>query len=166
MYPPMQQPPEPLHMGAHLDRTNWDLGPPHPPKVETVQNQFFHDHDTLPNKKLFKITSFKTTTPSKSRNCSKSVLSRPPHPPKVETVKNQFFQDHHTLPKIESVQNQFFQDHHTLPKYKLFKISSFKTTTPSQSRNCSKSLLSRPPHPPKVETVQNQFYHDHHTLPK
>ena len=39
----------------------------------------------------------------------------------------------------------------------MFKICSFKTTTTSQSRNCSKSVLSRPPHCPKVETVQNQF---------
>ena len=43
----------------------------------------------------------KTTTPSQSRNCENSVLSRPPHPPKVETVKNQLFQDHHTLPNTK-----------------------------------------------------------------
>ena len=49
--------------------------------------------------------------------------------------------------------------------WKLLEISSFKTTTPFQSRNCYKSVLSRPPHPPNVETVKNQFFQDHHTLP-
>ena len=49
----------------------------------------------------------------------KSVLPRPPHPPKVETVKN-----------------HLFQDHHILQIWKLLKISSSKTTTFTQSRNC------------------------------
>ena len=92
--------------------------PPHPPKIETVQNQFFQDHHTLPKQKLFKISSFMTTTPSQNRNCSKSVLSRPPHPPKVETrncSKSVLSRPPHP-PKVETVQNQFFQDHHTLPK--------------------------------------------------
>ena len=100
------------------------------------------------------MSSFKTTTPSESRICSKSVISYPPDPPKVETV-----------------QNQFFHDHHSLPKWKLFKISPFKTTTPphpttapSESRKCSKLVLSRPPHPLKIETVQNEFFQDYHTL--
>ena len=54
----------------------------------------------------------------------------------METVKNQFFQDHHTLPKVETVKNDFFQDHHILQIWKLLKISSSKTTTPTKSRNC------------------------------
>ena len=41
-------------------------------------------------------------------------------------------------------------------------ICYFRITTPSQSRNCSKSVLLRPPHllpyPPKVGTVQKQFF--------
>ena len=40
------------------------------------------------------------------------------------------------------------------------------TTTPSQSRNCYKSVPSGPPCPSKLETVRNQFLQDHHTLPK
>ena len=42
--------------------------PSHPTKVEIVKNQFFQDHLSLPMKKLLKISSFKTTTPSQSRN--------------------------------------------------------------------------------------------------
>ena len=65
------------------------------------------------------------------------VLTRPLHPPKVELVKN-----------------KFFQDHHTLPKHQLLKISSFRTTTSSQSTNCQKAVLSWPPNPPKLGTVK------------
>ena len=158
--------------------------PWHPPKVETVQNQSFHDHHSLPKWKLFKISSFKTITHSLSVNYSKSVLSWQLQPPKVETVQNQFLsRPPHSPkvdncsksvlsrppqpPKVEMVTNQFFQDHHNLPKSKWLKISSFKTTSVSQSRNCSKSVLSRPPHSlSKVETVQTQFFQDQHTLPK
>ena len=71
-----------------------------------------------------KISSFKTTTLSQALSLSPglvqavdSVLSRPPH-----------------LPKVEAVKSQFFQDQHTFPKEKKLKMSSFKTTTPSQCR--------------------------------
>ena len=49
-----------------------------------------------------------------------SLLSRPPNPPKVETC-------------YKSVLSR---PSHTIPKLKPSKINSFKTTTPSQSRNC------------------------------
>ena len=48
---------------------------------------------------------------------------------------------------METVKNLFFQDHHILQIWKLLKISSFKTTTPT-----------------KVETVKNQLFQDHHIL--
>ena len=54
----------------------------------------------------------------------------------METVKNELFQDHHTLWKVETVKNDFFQDHHILQIWKLLKISSLKTTTEAESRNC------------------------------
>ena len=54
----------------------------HPPKIETVKNQFFQDHHTIQNIETVK----------------NHFISRPPHQPKIETVKNQFFQDHHTTP--------------------------------------------------------------------
>ena len=54
----------------------------------------------------------------------------------METVKKLFFQDHHMQPKVETVKNQLFQDHHILQIWKLLKISSSKTTTPTKSRNC------------------------------
>ena len=54
----------------------------------------------------------------------------------METVKNLFFQDHHMQPKVEIVKNQLFQEHHILQIWKLLKISSSKTTTSTQSRNC------------------------------
>ena len=217
--------------------------PPHPPKVETVKNQFFQDHHTLPQR----------------RNCSKSVLLWPPHPPKVETATNQLFKEESpagnpdtrlplqtkgvtnsaaclgmsactactppglglsaaclgmsvcaactppglrlrspgtlrrshqqatptldctcrpeemspTLLPVESVDScsrflpkgrKKMEELHVFKITRIFviflkfikfthstgsadKISSFKTTTPSQSRNCSKSVLSWPPHP-------------------
>ena len=53
------------------------------------------------------------------------------------------------------------------------KISSFKTTTLSQALSLSPglvqavdSVLSRPPHLPKVEAVKSQFFQDQHTFPK
>ena len=51
---------------------------------------------------------------------------------------------------METVKNQFFQDHHTTQSRKLLKISSFKTTTSTQS----------------METVKNQLFQDHHNHPK
>ena len=54
----------------------------------------------------------------------------------METVKNLFFQDHHNNQKLETVKNRLFQDHHILQIWKVLKISSFKTTTPTKSRNC------------------------------
>ena len=121
-------------------------------KVETVKNEFFQDQHTLPKYQLLKMNHLKTTILSQSVKCLKSVLSRPPYSPNVETVKSQFFQattpSNHRMckksvlsrpshpPKLSPVKIQFFQDHHTLPMLKQLKISSFKTTTPSQSRNC------------------------------
>ena len=145
----------------------------------------------MPKCKLFKISSFKTTTPSQSRNCSKSVLSRPPHHCKVETVQNYFFQGTGLTPPYvwASGHPHMFGCSHAF-RYPLmspdapntpicsntpcmspmlpcaYPICYFKTTTPSQRRNCSKSVLSRPPHLHKVETVQNQFFQDHHTFLK
>ena len=106
------------------------------------------------------------TTPSQSRDCYKSVLSRPSHTFKLETVTNHFFQDHHTLPNQKLLQISSFKTTTPFPKWKLLQISSFKTTTPSKSRNCYKSILSRPPHPHKEESVTNQFFLDHYNLPK
>ena len=116
----------PVHLPYVISR------PPHSPKVDAVQNQFFEDHHTPPKVETVLNQFFRTTRPSQSRNCSKSVLPRPsylpkvetsksvlsttPHCPKVETVQNQFFHDHHHPPKVETVQNQFFEDHHTFPK--------------------------------------------------
>ena len=54
----------------------------------------------------------------------------------MEPVKNLFFQDPHTNQIVETVKFQLFQDHHILQIWKLLKISSFKTTTPTKSRNC------------------------------
>ena len=45
-------------------------------------------------------------------------------------------------------------------------MSSFKTTTPSQSSKYQKWVISGPLHPPKGETVKNESFQDHHTLPK
>ena len=60
-----------------------------------------------------------------------------------------------------------FQDHHTLLKYQLLKISSFKTSTPSQSIKLLKfSSLKNYYTPSKVETVKIDFFQDHHILPK
>ena len=39
-----------------------------PPNIETVKNQFFQDHNTLPKLKLLKISSFKTITSTQNRN--------------------------------------------------------------------------------------------------
>ena len=110
--------------------------PPHPPNMETVENQLFQDHHILQIWKLLKISYFRTTTPTKSRNCYKSLLSRPPHQPKSRNCYKSAISRPLQPPKIETVKNHFFQDHHILQIWKLLKISYFKTTTSSQNRKC------------------------------
>ena len=55
---------------------------------------------------------------AKSKNYYKSVALRPPHPPKVNIILH-----------------QYFQDYCILPKWRLLKISTFKITTSSHSKN-------------------------------
>ena len=67
-----------------------------------------------PNARLPSLTRGGVTN---NTDCCRSWGS--PYPPKVETVKNQFFQDHHTS------------------LCRNIKMSSFKTTTPSQAVSLS-----------------------------
>ena len=118
-------------------------GPPHPPNAkkypklaisrlayptqeDIVQNGFFQRRQhTIPNWKLPKINSpFKTTI--LSPHSTESKVS----PYKTTTSSQKW--------------NQSFQDHQILPKWKLYKISSFKTS-----------------HPPNVEIVENKSFQDH-----
>ena len=64
-----------------------------PPKGETVTNEFFQDHYTLPKLKMLQMSSFKSKT----------------HPPKVETVKNKFSRPKHTLPKYQLLKMSSFR---------------------------------------------------------
>ena len=46
----------------------------HPPKVQTVKNQFLQDHHNIPKQKLLKFNFCKTNEPSQSINYEKSVV--------------------------------------------------------------------------------------------
>ena len=110
----------------------------------------------LPSGNIDQNQSNQDTAPSQSANCPNQSLQHYQHPLKVKFIQNLSFQDHHILPKW-TVQNQSLKDH-ILPKWKLLKISSFmaikpshtenfkkssyKMTTPSQSGNYTKSVLS------------------------
>ena len=61
---------------------------------------------------------------------------------------------------------QSLQDHHIVLKWKLSKVSSSITTTPSQSENLQISLLSWPPYPLEMKIAQDESHQDHHTLSK
>ena len=128
--------------------------PPHPPKTKSVQNQSFQEHHTLQKWKLLKINSFKSTIPSQSK-----IIQNQSFPDHISSQcgidwKSGFFSKTLHSSKADNVYNQFFPDHHRLPKWKLLKISPFRTTIPSQSKNYSKSLFSWPPCPPKVISVK------------
>ena len=71
--------------------------PPHPPKVEIIKNKFLQDHHTLPEWKLIKISSFKTTKTSQNRNLKISSF-KTTTTTQCRNLKYQFFQDQHTLP--------------------------------------------------------------------
>ena len=78
---------------------------------EVLENQSFQDHYILPKWKLSKIVLSEYHHFHRSKNYTKSVLSRPLHLSKVKT---------------ETI------------------VSPFKTTTPFQSEDCPKLVLSRP----------------------
>ena len=141
-------------------------------KLEIIQNQSFQDTTSSQSTNYWKSV-FRSTTASQSGNCLKSVLSRPAHPFKVQTVQNKVLtrplntQNDNcrknaalSIPqhpfKVEIVENESFQDHHMLPKWKLLKMIPFRNSTPSQSVNYPKQVLTRPPNPPqKVNCRKN-----------
>ena len=88
-----------------------------------------------PKGKTDKSQSFKTTAPSQSINCPKSVTSRPPHSPMVEIIQNPCLQNH-ILPKWKLSKISPFKTQHIFPKWKCLKISPIRTSAPSQSGTC------------------------------
>ena len=146
--------------------------------------------------KLLKMSSFKMTSFSKSRNNWISPFKTTTPRWKLYKISNfkmttpsksndfsiSVFRRLPHSSKVEIIQSQSFQDCHNLPKWYFPKTSPYKTTTAPQSEinlksllsgsphspkvNGLKSLLSRPPHPPKVKFIKIQSFQDHHILPK
>ena len=113
------------------------------------KSQPFQDHHILTKSKWLEPCPFMTTTSSHNQIYPKALLLRPSHSPKVEIVTNQSFQGHNNFPKKKNLKPVISRPPWHPKVKKLSKISPYKTTTPSQSKN-----------------YQNQSFYDNHTLQK
>ena len=135
------------------------------PKVETVKNQFFQDHNTCQCRNL-KIISFKTSTPSQTVSVSPGGVQALIPRQAAELVTPLICKGSLVLGLPAGDSSSGFWGHLSfIPEVQAVDSLLSRPPHPPKVETVKKSVLSRLPCLCKVGTVKNQLFQDYHILP-